>query len=152
MEPHEPGGIEFFVDEMLPIRRMATFIEGRGHILRQVTLKEKDPAILRTAEGVGAVVVTSDRYFCQQIHPRAPGRRSAFRRAGIVLIPGEWEAAEPLIGEWMPVIEAAHRVLQGRADKRLVFAFEPGQSRIVIDNDPDLTVVTRLRHLGIVSQ
>lgn len=149
MESSERDPIEFFVDEMLPVQRMTTLIRGRGHLLRQVDLSEKDPAILRTAEAVGAVVITSDRYFYKQLHLRPPLWRSDFRRAGVVLIPGEWNTAEPLIAEWLPVIEVAYRVLQDREDKRLVVSFEPRLFRLVIDSDPDPTTVRRLRLAGI---
>lgn len=141
--------IIFYVDEMWPVPRVDTLLGRRGHEVRRPDRGEPDLSILTRAEQDGAVIVTGDAWFYRQLHPRRPGARSMYRRAGVVYLPGEWETAEPLIGEWLPVIEAAYRVMQDRTDKRLVVAFEPGQSRIVIDNDSDRTVVQRLRRAGI---
>lgn len=147
----KPNGrsIIFYVDEMWPVPRVDTLLGHRGHEVRRPFRGEPDRSILTRAEAEGGVVVTGDAWFFRQLHPRHPGARSTYRRAGVVYFPGEWEAAEPLLGEWLPVIEAAYAVIQGRSDKRLVVAFEPGQSRIVIDNDPDPTVVRRLRRADI---
>jgi len=145
----ELDGIPFFVDEMVPPLRAATLLGVRGNTLRHFERGTEDRAILDEAEASGGVVVTADRWFYDQVHSRLPHRPSRLRRAGVVRIPGVRRVAEPLLAEWLPVIEAAYRVAQGRADRRVVIAFEPGQGRIVIDNDPDPTVAARLRGEGI---
>ena len=141
-------GITFFVDEMIPPLRATTLLAVRGNAIRFFERGTDDATILEAAEQSGGIVVTGDRWFYDQVHSRSPNRPSRFRRAGVIRIPGAWREAEPLLGEWLPVIEAAYRVLQDRADTRLVVAFEPGQARIVIDNDPDPTTLQRLRRAG----
>ena len=115
-----PAAILFFVDEMLPARQVRALLTERGHTAAPVTLTERDPAILAAAEEAGAVVLSSDHWFYGQLRRGSKERRARFHRAGTVRLPGEWDVARRQLAEWMPVIEAAFRVVQRRDDKRLV--------------------------------
>jgi len=53
--------IHFFVDENQPARLVSDMLRARGHRAEPVQVGTQDPAILRSADLAGAVIVTADK-------------------------------------------------------------------------------------------
>jgi hypothetical protein len=120
----------FFADEHIRLIDARAILEPRGHTLRPVVIAEEDFTILEASEEEGAVILTADRWFYTQL--RRTGRiRTAYQRASVIRIPGEWRVAAPLLRYWLPLIEVAYDQVQQTRDKRLVV--EIRSSTILID-------------------
>ena len=126
----EPA-IHFFVDEQLPVARVRTIVEPRGHRVTQVELKASDAEIIDVVERAGAVILTADHWFYTQLRRRPSRFAGRWTLAGVLKILGEWSSAERQLREWLPLIETVYQVLQLRDDKRLVIEFR--SSAISID-------------------
>jgi hypothetical protein len=112
-------GIEFFVDEHFPVRRFGPILIPRGHTVKAVHVGFKDPSILVTADEVGAVIITADAWFLRELFRYPIGHHKRFQRAGVVQLAGELDVALSRLGDYIPVIEALHRVRRAQADPRL---------------------------------
>ncbi len=117
--PDDLPGIHFFVDEHVPVYNFEALVSHRGHRITPVQISFKDPAILRSAEEVGAVVVTADVWFLRELYRLPHNHRYRFRRAGVVQLPGEWGIARPKIEEYLPMIELIWRQRQEQANARM---------------------------------
>ena len=111
--------IHFFIDEHLPARALGQILTARGHRATPVQVGFKDPAILVTADEVGAVIMTADRWFLRELYRYPAEHRRRYLQAGVVQVPGEWDAAQRRIIDWLPVVEAVYQMRQGQADRRL---------------------------------
>ncbi len=111
--------VHFFIDENLPVRLLRTILAERNHQVTPVQVAFKDPAILRTADEIGAVIITSDKWFLRELFRLPTGHRSRFRQAGVVPVPGTWEIARRRIIEYLPMIEVMYRTRRAQADARL---------------------------------
>lgn len=111
--------IHFFIDENQPVRQLRAILELRGHRVTPVQVGFKDPAILVAAEEEGTVVMTADTWFLTELFRFPKEHRRRYYQAGVIQVPGEWEAARSRIIEYLPVIEAIHQMCQSRADHRL---------------------------------
>ena len=111
--------IEFFTDEHLPVLALGRILTARGHTVKAVQVGFKDPSIIVTAEAMGAVIVTADKWFLRELFKQPRGRPGRFTRAGVVQVPGEWGAAQECLEMYLPLIEVAYEVNLGRADSRL---------------------------------
>lgn len=115
----DPAPIEFFVDEHLPVRSLSSILSARGHRVTPVQVGFKDPAIVVTAEQLGAVIITADTWFLKQLYRLPAEHRRRFTRAGVVQVPGAWDIARPRIVEYLPVIEAIYRLRRGQERARI---------------------------------
>lgn len=109
----------FLVDEHLPVHQLRTILEPRGHAVTPVDLSSKDPAILATAEEIGAVVVTADTWFLDELFRYPPGHRNCFRAAGVIQPPGMWAAARLRLTTYLPVIEVLAEAPSAQQDRRV---------------------------------
>lgn len=109
--------IQFIADEMLPYTEVRQILIG--HNVQSMDLETKDPAILVTAEIDGAIIVTADKWFYTQLRrvPHFDKRRST--RAGVVLIPGTWAEAGPLLRRWLPLVETIYQITRSESDQRV---------------------------------
>lgn len=113
--------ILFFVDEHLPNRLMRAILAP--HVMDSVQISARDQEILRTAELQSAIVLTSDTWFLRELYRLPFGHRHCFTKAGVIQIPGEWDRAQRRLIDYLPVIEAVHRLNRAR----------PGDQRVGID-------------------
>ena len=111
--------IHFFIDEHLPVHLLGDILTARGHQVTPVQVGFKDPAILVTAEQVGAVIMTSDTWYLRELYRFPTGHRKRYEQAGVVQVHGEWAAARRGIQDWLPVIEATYHLRRGQADRRI---------------------------------
>lgn len=113
------SSILFYVDENLAVRRLRPMLEERGHRVEAVAVAAEDQVILATAEQLGAIVITGDKWFMRELFREAKGQPPRFRSAGVVLVPGEWPKARDRISAFLWLIEAAYHYCEGRVDRRL---------------------------------
>lgn len=106
----DPPSILFYLDEHLPSHALTAILSQRGHQASSVTVGFKDPAILRIAEQLGAIVITADTWFLKELFRHPPSHQQGFRRAGVIQVSGEWSQARARLLEYLPVIEAVYRV------------------------------------------
>ena len=111
--------IRFLVDEHLPVDRLRSILEPRGHSVTPVDLSSKDPTILATAEEIAAIVVTADTWFLDELFRFPPGHRNCFRAAGVIQVPGTWAAASLRLTTYLPVIEVLAEVRSTQPDRRV---------------------------------
>jgi hypothetical protein len=94
-----------------------------AHVMRSVQIGVRDQEILRTAEVHSAIVVTSDTWFLKELFRFPFGHKNCWTKAGVILLPGEWDKAQRRLIDYLPVIEAVHRLNRAR----------PGDQRVAID-------------------
>lgn len=124
--------IEFFIDENQPAEALGAVVTGRGHRAPPVQVGFKDPAILVTAEQVGAVIITADTWFLRELYRLPAGhQRRRYVRAGVVQVPGEWEAARSRIFDYRPLVEAVCRLRRQQEDRRIGIDLSAGEIRVV---------------------
>lgn len=111
--------IRFLVDEHLPVDRLRSILEPRGHSVTPVDLSSKDAEILTTAEAIGGIVVTADTWFLEELFRFPPGHRNCFRAAGVIQVPGTWAAARVRLTTYLPVIEVLAEVRRAQRDRRV---------------------------------
>jgi hypothetical protein len=124
--------ILFYVDEHIPVLEIRRIL--RDHLVEFPDLGTKDPAILEVAEQAGAIILTSDRWFYNQIRrdPYADKLRGRFTNAGVVLLAGEWAIARKQITTWLPLIETVVEMQRQKDDRRVVIRFK-GDAMIYVD-------------------
>lgn len=128
----DPLSIEFFIDENQPAVALGTVLTARGHRAIPVQVGFKDPAILVTAEQIGAVIVTADTWFLKELYRLPSGHhRRRYTTAGVVQVPGEWEAARRRITDYLPLFEAVYRLRRQQEDRRLGIDLSAGEIRVV---------------------
>lgn len=128
----EPLSIEFFVDENQPTDALGAMLTARGHRSIPVQVGFKHPAILVTAEQVGAVIMTADTWFLKELFRLPTGHhRSRYFAAGVVQVPGEWEAARRRIADYLPLVETVFRLRRQQEDRRLGIDLSAGEIRVV---------------------
>lgn len=125
-----PSPILFYVDENQPVAGVSDILVPRGHQVVAVQVGERDPAILWTAEEAGAVIITADTWFLEELYGIQRKRPSPFRRAGVVLVPGTWDRAEPRLRSFLWLIESAYASRRGLADLRIGINLALGQVRV----------------------
>jgi hypothetical protein len=125
-----PARIHFFIDENQPVRQLRAILEHRGHRVTPVQVGFKDPAILIAAEQEEAVIVTADKWFLTELFRFPAEHRRRYRKAGVVLVPGEWEAAQPRLVDNLLVIEAVYQVRLERDDRRMGINLSRAEIRI----------------------
>jgi hypothetical protein len=126
----EPRRATFYVDENLSPRRLATIFGASGHELRTARLGDQDPTILNLAEEESAIVITADRWFLQELYRFPFGHRQAYSQAGVIQVPGEWQAAHRQLRRYVRVIEAVIELRAGEIDRRVGIDFSKAQIRI----------------------
>jgi hypothetical protein len=117
-------GISFIADEHLRLLILKPLLEERGHLVERLDLAAKDPEILLTAEERGSVILSADkRYFWNQLAHNQKAREQ-YQKAGLVMLPGEWSSALPLIREFIPLIEATFRISRARSCQRFAIKIQ----------------------------
>lgn len=111
--------IRFLVDEHLPVDQLRLILEPRGHAVTPVDASSKDPEILATAEEIGAIVVTADGWFLEELFRFPPGHRNGPRAAGVIQLPGTWATARVRLTTYLPVIEVLAQVRGAQPDRRV---------------------------------
>jgi predicted nuclease of predicted toxin-antitoxin system len=76
----EPLRILFYIDVNLPARALTSLLEQAGHEVVPVQVGFKDPAILVTAEQMGAVIITADAWFLKELYRYPSSHRRRFER------------------------------------------------------------------------
>ncbi|MFT4038614.1 MAG: hypothetical protein QM692_10575, partial [Thermomicrobiales bacterium] len=89
MEVREP--ITFLIDEHLPDTAISRIVSP--HFVIVEPSETPDEAILFHAESNGLIVITADTWFLQELTRFPLTHKLAYRRAGVVQVPGEWEPA-----------------------------------------------------------
>lgn len=117
--------IHFLLDENVP-EAVAEFLRNRGHSVvwsrSVVPLESPDILVIREADRIGAVVVTSNRkHFHPIIHREAPGVSPRFLRAGLLSFKCNYANAVARLALLISRIEAEYTELQGEEDQRLIF-------------------------------
>jgi hypothetical protein len=115
----DPPRIRFFDDEHLPFHALGPILTARGHQATPVQIGAEDPAILVTADQVGAVIVTADAWFLRESFRLPTEHRRRSVRAGVVQLPGEWSAARQRILDYLPIIEMVYQRRRRLVDQRL---------------------------------
>lgn len=139
----DPPRIHFFLDEHLPAHTLVPILTARHHDATPVQVGFKDPAILVTADQVGAVILTADAWFLRELFRFPSGHRQRFSRAGVVQVPGEWSTARRRIVDYLPVVEAVYRMRQQHPDRRLGIDLSGATVRIVEPEPPAPRAVPR---------
>jgi hypothetical protein len=111
--------IEFFIDEHLPAKRLTPILTARGHVARAVHVGFKDPAILVTADEVGAVIITADGWFLRELLRFPTGHHRRYKPAGVVKVAGEWDIAQARLVKYLPLIELYCRAQRAEPDPRI---------------------------------
>ena len=111
--------IHFFVDENQPARLVCDMLRARGHHAEPVQVGTQDPAILRSADLAGAVIVTADDWFLDRLYRFPTGHQNSYSLAGVVVVRGEWEINRVNIPLWLPLIEVAYVARRSQDDQRL---------------------------------
>lgn len=105
--------ITFLIDEHLPVD---AFRRAAGpHVVVVAKRKTPDAAILRTAEENGQIVITADTWFLRELTRYPLTHKLAYRRAGVVQVPGEWEPAQRRLARFLPLIETMHHLAHAHA-------------------------------------
>jgi len=128
--------IAFLVDESVRYKAITAMLVARGYAANSVTLREKDAAILRSAEESGQVIVTADADYKEVI--RFPsGHPKAYIRAGVVLLCGDMIDGHEDFERWLPLVDLVWFQCQSQASKRFVIDISNrNQFRITFGNDP----------------
>lgn len=69
-----------------------------------------DLEILDRTESDGRIVVTADVWFLRELVRLPVTSPRAYRRAGVVQVPGEWEPAQRRLARFLPLIETMHHL------------------------------------------
>lgn len=126
-----PDPITFYVDENLPVRLVSAILTDYGHRVEAVQVGFRDQAILATAERNQAVIITADVWFLRELFRYPTRHHRRLKEAGVIQVPGDWSRAEPLISEYLPVIEAICRLRRAQADHRVGVDLTKEQIRII---------------------
>ena len=121
--PARSARMLLLIDENLP-SRLARFFEERGHTVRVVRIREKDPAIIADADERGAILITSDRGFLRRLtrHPKRDSGR--YKRAGLIVVVGNYSVVVDRFRQLIALIEFLYNMLQTEADTRLIMRIE----------------------------
>jgi hypothetical protein len=114
-----PISISFLIDEHLPVWNIRPLLEAHGHRVEPVRVGVEDQNIIGMAERIGAIVITADKWFLEELFRYPPGHRNCFQRAGVIQVPGTWAAARLRLTTYLPVIEVLARVRSAQPDCRL---------------------------------
>ena len=122
--------IRFLVDEHLPVRQLIPLLGNRGHQAASVELRTGNPVILKLAEETGAVVITADRWFLEELLQYPRGHPDCYTRAGVIQVPGTWAATRPRLTTYLPVIEYLVEVRRARDDQHFAMNLSRREIRI----------------------
>src|SRR5688572_19403483 len=80
-------------------------LAARGHLIAAVQVVVKDPAILVSAAEAGAVVLTADKWFLEELYRRPTGQQVRYALAGVVQVSGQRNEVEAQLRDHLPMIE-----------------------------------------------
>jgi hypothetical protein len=114
-----PITIAFLIDEHLPVRNIRPLLEAHGHTAEPVRVDVEDQDIIGMAERMGAIIMTADRWFLEELFRYPPDHRNCFQRAGVIQLLGTWAAAHLRLTTYLPVIEVLAEVRSAQPDRRV---------------------------------
>lgn len=114
-----PVSISFLIDEHLPVSNIRPLLEDRGHTVEPVRVGVGDHNIIGMAERLGAIIVTADKWFLEELFRYPVGHRRCYERAGVIQVPGTWAAARVRLTTYLPVIEVLAEVRMAQPDRRV---------------------------------
>jgi hypothetical protein len=92
-------------------------LEARGHAVKPVQVGVADHNILGMAEREGAIIVTADKWFMQELFHFPPDHPNCFHAGGVVQVPGTWAAARVSLATYLPIIEALAELRSTQPDR-----------------------------------
>lgn len=125
-----PVSISFLVDEHLPVWNIRPLLEAHGHTVTPVRVGVEDHNIIGMAEAMGAIIITADKWFLQELFRFPPGHRHCFRAAGVIQVPGTWAAARLRLTTYLPVVEVLAEVRRTQSDRRVAIDLSRREIRI----------------------
>jgi hypothetical protein len=125
-----PVSISFLVDEYLPVWNVRPLLEAHGHAVAPVRVGVADDNIIGMAEREGAIIVTADKWFLQELFRFPPDHPSCYRAAGVIQPPGTWAAARVRLATYLPIIEVLAELRSTQPDRRVAIDLSRREIRI----------------------
>lgn len=108
----------FVIEDHLPWEEIDRILDG--YVVRSIDRSMKPQAILAELEANGEIIVTASRWFFNELRRTESQDKGLYKRAGVVLLPGQWAESAPRIEYWLPLIDQVIKMKRNESDSRVV--------------------------------